>query len=560
MMGTMTEYGSEIFGIKEGYMKKALKKMIGLLVAAGFSITVIFSLSMTDAFAASVQPVKKQETEKQLASDQNQKLSDALKAKIISILSKYHPSSLTAEDAKAINLAFKEAGILQGAAQQEAIKAAGFDPQKISALAPPPDKDKQGNQTIAKNNISIEQAISDDAQLKTIAFSGLAFLTGDFCSNTFFPPGKVSDFFGFQYMRDIMPNGFGHNTEFAGRVADSVLSILTREQVQALVALANTQADQIEAFGYKRFALIKAFQQLLDNDLPDRTKGLNKSAVIEFTGDLYEIDAEISYGQAKVMGGILAGFTNVQKTKMGQLLITLKALFQKAGAGGTIRSEDWPTATKVDLSGIIANDGHVLVSTYATNLFSWYLGSLEGDTYFCPERHGTYFGSFYMKDIPPITSDEGISIDTNLTAEMGQAFLDALSTTQKTYITNLVDIQKTDLNNIVAARKAISEKLRLFIKGSSANQNEVYHLLRQYGEYEGEMIYYYATHFATVGNTLTKTQTDSLMGLRKGYYSRFPDYQENSDIYDCSGAWLYASKVGMPDVIDTDFLFGSGEK
>jgi hypothetical protein len=40
---------------------------------------------------------------------------------------------------------------------------------------------------------SLEQAISDRAQLNTIAFDGLAFLTGDFGYDTFLPPGKVSD-------------------------------------------------------------------------------------------------------------------------------------------------------------------------------------------------------------------------------------------------------------------------------------------------------------------------------------------------------------------------------
>ena len=40
---------------------------------------------------------------------------------------------------------------------------------------------------------SIEQAVSDKAQLHTIAFDGLAFLTGDFGGDTFLPPGKVSD-------------------------------------------------------------------------------------------------------------------------------------------------------------------------------------------------------------------------------------------------------------------------------------------------------------------------------------------------------------------------------
>ncbi len=44
---------------------------------------------------------------------------------------------------------------------------------------------------------SIDQAVSDQAQLHTIAFNGLAFITGDFGAATFIPPSKVCDFFGF---------------------------------------------------------------------------------------------------------------------------------------------------------------------------------------------------------------------------------------------------------------------------------------------------------------------------------------------------------------------------
>jgi hypothetical protein len=140
--------------------------------------------------------------------------------------------------------------------------------------------------SVEAQDISIEQAISDEAQMKTIAFDGLAFLTGDLCSDTFFPPGKVSGFFGFQYKRDIAPNGFGHNTEFAGRVSDSVLSILTDGQVQSLVTLANTQSAQVEAYGYKRFVLMKAFRRLLVNDLPAGMDGLDDKAVMEFSAEV----------------------------------------------------------------------------------------------------------------------------------------------------------------------------------------------------------------------------------------------------------------------------------
>ena len=407
--------------------------------------------------------------------------------------------------------------------------------------------------------ISIDQAISDEAQLKTIAFSGLAFLTGDLCEYTFFPPGKVSDFFGFQYMRDIMPNGFGHNTEFAGRVSDSVLSILTEGQVQELVNLANTQAEQVDAYGYKRFVLIKAFRRLLENDLPDGATGLDEDAVREFTGDLYEIDAYISYARARVIGGIVTALTAAQKTQLSDLLDAFNTLFESAGQGGTIDDEDWPPASPVDLSGLTVADGRVLVSTFATQLFSWYLGSVEGDTYFCPERHGTYFGSFYMKDIPPITAQGPVTIDSNLTADMGQAFLEALDPTQGTMVTGLLDIQRGDLYNIVAIREEISEKLRPFMNGLSVDESEVLAMVRQYGEYEGAMMYHYATNFANVGNSLTHEQADTVMGIRLDYYEKFPDYQADPNVYNCSGAWLYASRIDMPNIMDTDFLFGVGD-
>ncbi|MBF0102787.1 MAG: hypothetical protein HQK77_17940 [Desulfobacterales bacterium] len=67
-------------------------------------------------------------------------LTDEIKSKVASILFQYNPDTLTASDAKAINNAFRESGIHRGSAQQEAIKAAGFDPQKISHLDPPPEK------------------------------------------------------------------------------------------------------------------------------------------------------------------------------------------------------------------------------------------------------------------------------------------------------------------------------------------------------------------------------------------------------------------------------------
>ena len=73
---------------------------------------------------------------------------------------------------------------------------------------------------------TLDQAMSDNAQLSTIAFDGLAFITGSAGADTFFPPGKVADFFGFQYMRDVDTAGYGHNTTFLSKAANNIIKIL----------------------------------------------------------------------------------------------------------------------------------------------------------------------------------------------------------------------------------------------------------------------------------------------------------------------------------------------
>lgn len=70
---------------------------------------------------------------------------------------------------------------------------------------------------------NIAQTLSDGAQRTTLAFSGLAMMTGNLGSQSFFPPGKVADYTGFQYLRDNDPDNMGHNTSFLTRVANNVI-------------------------------------------------------------------------------------------------------------------------------------------------------------------------------------------------------------------------------------------------------------------------------------------------------------------------------------------------
>lgn len=80
----------------------------------------------------------------QIPVEKSQALTPQQTATIKTILSKYNASKLTAADAKAIHDKFREAGIHGGPETKNAITAAGFDPEKLKALAPPKSPDNSG--------------------------------------------------------------------------------------------------------------------------------------------------------------------------------------------------------------------------------------------------------------------------------------------------------------------------------------------------------------------------------------------------------------------------------
>ena len=374
---------------------------------------------------------------------------------------------------------------------------------------------------------NIEQAISDRAQLSTLSFSALAFVTGDACSDSFLPPGKVADFSGFQYLRDNDPDMMGHNTEFVTMAADNVLTILDANQTAEFIAIDGDQSNWSDQYGYMRFPLMNAFRRQLAGDIPAGKTELNKTAIMEYSGKLYEVDAKISLERAKAFGKVYRSLTTAQRTYLDNM-----------GKAGSL---SWP---KVDEPAIIQTSGisSVNLRTYASEFYGWYAGSVEADTYFCPERQATYFGSFYMKDAPAM-GNRNYSISTTITGNTGEGFLAELNGTQRTELTGLVDIQRNDLNEIVSTREAIVIELRKLMAQDTINDSKVLALGERYGELDGEIAYYYATHFSEVGQGLTDAQKAQALELR--------DLQD----FQCDGAYLYSAKIAMPEVESTDSFF-----
>lgn len=377
---------------------------------------------------------------------------------------------------------------------------------------------------------SIEQATSDRAQLHTIAFDGLAFLTGNFGYDTFLPPGKVSDYFGFQYMRDIDAREGGHNTAFLTRIAHNMLAVLNDTQKAQLQHLAQTQEPDIRRFVEMRLPLIQAFRRNLEGNLPRGSSGLDRKAVVRYSADLYALDGALAYDRARVMGGIVQNLSDAQRTRLAPL---------KFGDSAT-----WPEQPEQLDKRSMSRAVNVAIMTYASEMFSWYTGSLEADTYFCPERHGMYFGGFGMKTAPAM-GKKNYAISTTLTGDSGEAFLSVLNDTQRRAVTDLVDQQRAHLREIVSVRRTIASELRRFQQGNVADKDKVIRLSRRYGELDGELSYLYALAFARVGQSLTEAQKSALFAMR------------HVDPNQPQGPFLYSSPIASPNIGNSDIFFGS---
>ncbi len=502
----------------------------------------------------------------------SQSVSAEQKASAKNALSGYNASSLSADDAKAIHRAMREIGIHGGPAEDELLSSIGFDPETLKKLDPPPARrggqerggnsggssredrgggmrgdqgqDRGGERAGARpgpsgkrgpggSQYSLEQALSDNAQLHTIAFNGLAFLTGDFGAATFIPPGKVCDFFGFQYMRDIDAAKKGHNPIFLNRVVGNVLHILTADQKQLFLDLAAEQGPQLTALAKLRLPVIKAFHLQRDNQLPAGSSGLNKAAVMRGVGEIFAMDAELSRRRAEVMAQVYLSLTPDQKASFARM---------KFG--------DFNTWADLDESeGKEAGRGkpkmfNVAYMTYASEFFSWTAGSVEADVYFCPERHGTYFGGFYMKDMPAM-GKRNYDISTSVTGDSGKAFLDdALTPAQRQNVTAIPALQRQAMDKIVTVRRAMSQELRKYLKGQTPDKKRIIALGRQYGELDGEVSWYYATAFARVNRTLTAQQRAALVKLR------------NLDGYTSAPYYIYSDGAREePELGDVDAFF-----
>ena len=208
--------------------------------------------------------------------------------------------------------------------------------------------------------------------------------------------------------------------------------------------------------------------------------------------------------------------------------------------------------------------------TYASDIFSWYAGSLTADVYFCPERHGTYYGSFYLKDAPAV-GVAGYSISEQLTATAGGALSNSaegyVTPSQAALVAGLVNTQRANLyasptSNIVQTRTQIATLLRSLLTSTASAANvkaQVLSLSGTYGDLDGANNYAYATVFAQVYQSLTTAQLNQLAALRKSILTGTYADGTPFDFTVATVPYLYSDAITdsqiAPYIGNTDYLF-----
>ena len=394
---------------------------------------------------------------------------------------------------------------------------------------------------------TLQQAIANYTQVCTYTFNGLAFITGNACADTFFPPGKVADFFGFQSMRDNAPGGMGHCDLFLDKASANVLYILNTTQRQWIVDLANNQSNQNLLYANGRFPLMDAFRRQLNGSIPVGTSGLSQAAVQNYSAWLYEVDANMSISRARLYAKVLNSLNATQKA------------YLDAMAKGNYFT--WPNATAPTFNGSLFTKGSsapVLISSFAGDILAWYAGNLSNYTYFCPERQGDYFGAFFVKDVPALLNHSYI-IPTFVTGDGGLDFLLLLNTVQRQNFIDLVGNQYPYLMNLVALRAQIATELLKLRSGLDINETLIRTWDRQYGVDDGTISYLYATAYARVAATLNSTQLAKMVNLRAT--QNYPCPNGYGFVYGTNGTYpnVYNKYTGLnglyPPVTNSDFLF-----
>jgi hypothetical protein len=314
------------------------------------------------------------------------------------------------------------------------------------------------NQTVSANagNITADQV--------------LAYMSGSLDMERFLQPERTPR---------GMPNG-------GMMAANGLLSVLSDEQLAALVQLAETQTADINQTGVNRIVLAEAFYAVLNGGVSADGASVDLTAVTQYAADLYELEGQILLERAQALGSILSSLDETQVAE-------LESMLSDAGNRSAL-------CAPVDLSDLTMEE-RMLVMSYAAEMMGWYMGqNAEGNA------------DVQVPDRPQ--PPEG-----NMTCARGPGamFLNVLTDEQKALLSDLVSSQAAYVEEMSSIRENVTAQLSLAMSGSEIDQQTVLDLMNRYGELEGTILYNYAATFAEINSTLTAEQRQMLAAPAPGH-------------------------------------------
>ena len=135
--------------------------------------------------------------------------------------------------------------------------------------------------------------LTSPPEQNTFGYACLAWLTGNVCSDSFLPPGKIGELMGFQFIRDSEPNGLGHNSQFSDYISQYIFTKLTDDQMMTINSI---QADAVYVENTK---LVLSLRQDMSSSLrkllvsPTSLADLNLRAVADVYGKMQTVNGLI---------------------------------------------------------------------------------------------------------------------------------------------------------------------------------------------------------------------------------------------------------------------------
>lgn len=115
-------------------------RLVGLLTAAVLALAALPAAAQPAGTTQPTQPTQPRPPRP----DEPTSLTAEQQARVKTVLAPYKPANLTADDAKAIKRAFRDAGLQRSVVLDKAITAAGFSPERLEALDPRPAQPPPG--------------------------------------------------------------------------------------------------------------------------------------------------------------------------------------------------------------------------------------------------------------------------------------------------------------------------------------------------------------------------------------------------------------------------------